>query len=311
MISAAVRAYRSVSPSTPATSIAPSRPAMTDGLGGDRRAPGTFNGRETRASERVGIVAAVPGPIPTDGGALTRMQWRVWALSAMGVMLDGFDLFIMGVALPLVARDFGLSSVQQGLVGAAAVIGAIVGALLLGRLADVFGRRALFRIDLVLFIVFAIASALAWDVWSLVVFRLLLGVAIGADYPISAAYVAEFMPARLRGRMLVSAFAFQAAGSLLGALVGISILVVDPSEDAWRWMLAAGVVPAAIVMALRLGVPESPSWAEERRSGRTAGMAAPGYRRLLATGVRARTALATIPWSLMDVCLYGVGIFTP
>ncbi len=68
-------------------------------------------------------------------------------------------------------------------------------------------------------------SALAWSLTSLIAFRFLVGIGVGADYPIAAAYLAEFMPARLRGRMLVAAFSFQAFGMLAGAATGIAILI--------------------------------------------------------------------------------------
>ncbi len=84
-------------------------------------------------------------------GGLTPLQKRVWFLSAMGIFLDGFDLFIIAVALPLIAVELNANSWTQGMIGAAAVAGAIAGALTLGKLADSFGRRSLFVLDLAIF----------------------------------------------------------------------------------------------------------------------------------------------------------------
>jgi MFS family permease len=81
-------------------------------------------------------------------------------------------------------------------------------------------------------VVFSILSALAWDVTYLIIFRFLLGVGVGADYTLSSAYISEFMPARVRGRMLVSGFSVQALCSLAGAAVGLLILLVYPQVDA-------------------------------------------------------------------------------
>ncbi|WP_275414418.1 MFS transporter [Planotetraspora kaengkrachanensis] len=131
----------------------------------------------------------------------------------MGILLDGFDFFIIGVANPLISQNFFVTPAQKGLVSAAA----IVGAGLLGPLGDRFGRSRIFRIDLRLFVVFSVFCALAWDIWSLIAFRFVLGVAIGLDYPIAAGYLAEILPTRNRGRWLISAFSLQAAGMLLGA----------------------------------------------------------------------------------------------
>jgi MFS family permease len=185
---------------------------------------------------------------------------RVWLLSCLGIMLDGFDFFVMGVAIPLIVAEWSTSPLETGLISSAAILGAILGAAVMGPLSDRIGRRLAFRIDLALFVVFALASALAPGVWWLIAFRFLLGVGIGADYPISASYVSEIAPRRLRERLLIGAFSFQAVGQLLGALVGLLVLTLDPSPDAWRWMLAAGVVPAVVIVILRRGVPESPLW---------------------------------------------------
>jgi MFS family permease len=243
---------------------------------------------------------------------LTRIQKRVWLLSAMGIFLDGFDLFIIAIALPLIAAAMRADSWAQGMVGAAAVFGAIAGAVTLGRLADRLGRRLLFVIDLGIFAIASLLSALAWSLPSLIAFRFLVGVGVGADYPIAAAYLAEFMPARLRGRMLVAAFSFQALGMLAGAATGIGILLLHPSPGAWRWMLAAGLMPTAFLVVARSGVPESEHWLRHTEDRTSAGAASSDpYWSLFSAAYLRRTLLATVPWSLMDITLYGVGMFTP
>jgi MFS family permease len=261
-------------------------------------------------------------------GPLTRPLIKIWFLSAMGVFLDGFDLFVLGVALPFIARDFSPSPWELGLIAAMAPVGAILGTSIGGRLCDRFGRRPVFVVDLGIFIVFAIASALAWNVASLLVFRFILGIGVGADYPISATYVSEFMPSRLRGRMLVSAFSFQALGSLTGAAIGLLIIFVYPHPDAWRVMLAAGAVPALIILVLRRSTPESPRWCQlhgkaaeaaaicSQISGQDVAVSTSDeqplpWKALYSPQYIRRTLLTTIPWFLMDICLYGIGLFTP
>ncbi|MCL5972760.1 MAG: MFS transporter [Firmicutes bacterium] len=262
-----------------------------------------------------------------DNAKLNRTHWKVWFLSAMGVFLDGFDLFIIGVALPLIAQSMGVSKSWIGLVGAAAPLGAMVGAFTLGRYTDKLGRKAMYLFDLLFFVIFAGLSALAWNVESLLAFRFLLGIGIGADYPISSTYVSEFMPKKIRGRMLSGAFSFQAIGALFGAAVGLGILMVHPNSDAWRYMLAIGVIPAVVVMILRTSVPESPRWhmaqghAEKAQeitrqlTGKTVTAntveAKLNYRELFSKKYIRRTVLATVPWFLMDIGLYGIGVFTP
>ena len=146
-------------------------------------------------------------------------------------------------------------------------------------------------------------------------------------------YIAECVPTRLRGRLIVGAFAFQALGSLLGVLVGLVILKLDPSLDAWRVMLAFGVLPAVAVVLMRDGLPESVRWhlargnyekashaasallefpitlnAQELASASNAGMS---FKSLFKKRYLRRTIFASVPWFLQDISTYGIGIFTP
>jgi MFS family permease len=273
-----------------------------------------------------------------DEAPLTKLHARFWLLAGLGILLDGFDFFIIGVAKPLIEKDFGASDVEIGLVAAAAIVGAMVGAGLLGPLGDKLGRRRIFKYDLYLFVVFSLLCIVAWDVWSLIAFRFMLGVAIGLDYPIAASYLAEILPSRERGRMLVGAFSLQAAGILVGALVGVVLLTLLPEIGTWRLMLGFGVIPAMVIIFFRRKVPESPRWLaqngreEEARaigeelcghpvevteSDRDRTVESPhGFKALIQPALfkrrmLRRTIFTSVPWFLMDIATYGVGIFTP
>ncbi len=196
---------------------------------------------------------------------------RLWLLAASLIALDGFDFFIIGVALPLLQHDFDLGPAEVGAVAAAAVAGSLLGSLFLGPLTDRLGRQPMLIADVILFVVATAGTALAWNLTSLLVFRVLVGVAIGADYPISVAYIVENVPTRHRDQLVIGAFSFQAVGALLGALVGVGILygfaVGYPGNEqiaihyAWRWMLGVGVVLALGVALARLAVSlESPAY---------------------------------------------------
>lgn len=274
-----------------------------------------------------------------DRAPMTRRRTMLWALAACGIGLDGFDLFIMSTAGPLIAADFGLDPWTKSIAVGAAVLGAIPGALLSGRLADRIGRQAMLKLDIVVFTVTAIGAALAPGIWWLAAFRFLQGMAVGAEYPLSAAIVSETAPARSRAQWITGAFAFQALGMLLAALTSLVVLQVHPDVSAWRWMLLAGAVPAAIVALLRLGLPESPRWeasvgrveraeedtawltgvtvtvTDEDRAAVPSDWATPvpraRYRDLWAPGLRRLLGLCLVPWFLMDVSMYGVGLFAP
>jgi MFS family permease len=190
----------------------------------------------------------------------------------------------------------------------------------------------MFLLDIILFVVFSAASAAAWNAWSLIAFRFLLGIGIGADYPIGVSYIAECVPTRLRGRLVVSAFGFQALGSLLGVLIGLAILKLDPTLDSWRIMLAFGVLPAVAVVLAREGLPESVRWHLTRGNYEEASHAASqllefpitlnaqnspcveckvSFASLFSNRYLRRTVFASLPWFLQDISTYGIGIFTP
>lgn len=269
---------------------------------------------------------------------MTHLHKRIWLLAGLGLMLDGFDFFIIGVANPLIAVDLGANAWQKGLISAAAIVGAIFGAACLGPLGDKIGRRRLFKYDLWMFVVFSVACMAAWDTWSLIAFRFLLGIAIGLDYPIAASYLAEVLPQRNRGRWLISAFSLQAVGMLLGALVGVGVLLILPDETSWRWMLGFGVIPALVIIWFRRKVPESPRWLaqngyedeaikiveeltnvpvivtnkdREKVVQSSEGIRALWQPQLFEPNMIRRTIFTSVPWFLMDVATYGVGIFTP
>lgn len=264
-----------------------------------------------------------------DASHLTRLHWKVWFLSAMGIFLDGFDLFIIAVALPLLAEQFTVSPAMLGLVSAAAPLGCIIGATIFGRFTDKLGRKTILLIDLMFFVVFAGLSALAWDIPSLIIFRFLLGIGIGADYPVSSTYITENMPSRLRGRMLVGGFGFQALGMLAGALLGIIILKIYPELNAWRWILGFAVIPAVVILFFRLTLPESPRWlinqgkheeaanVASKMTGKKINIDAikvssrSSFKDLFSRRYLGRTVLTSLSWFLMDVAFYGVGLFTP
>ena len=159
-----------------------------------------------------------------------------------------------------------------GAIATAALAGALIGSLTLGPVTDRVGRQLMLVVDIGLFVVASAATALAWNAGSLLFFRFLVGVGIGADYPISVAYITENVPARLRGRMVIGAFSFQSIGALLGAVVGWATIWVfqqgwfSSTPDlaiayAWRWMLGVGVLLSLMVGGLRLlFLLESPSY---------------------------------------------------
>src|SRR5215469_18364673 len=201
-----------------------------------------------------------PDGTPVALTPMTTMQWRIWSLAAAGKFFEGLVVFMTGVALPLIAKEFNISALQHGLVSAASLTGILVGAIGLGGLSDHFGRRTMFIFEMFVFIVFLgllISSPnFAW----LVVSLFGLGLALGCDYPTAHLMISESIPSSVRGRLVLAAFGFQAIGALSGTAVGWLVLKNLPELGAWRWMYATALVPAALVALRRFGVTESASW---------------------------------------------------
>ncbi|MGI0484001.1 MFS transporter [Pantanalinema rosaneae CENA516] len=279
-----------------------------------------------------------------DHSKVTRMMWLLWALSAGLIALDGFDFFIIGVALPFLQRDFSLSAIEIGAVAVAAIAGSLIGSLTLGPITDKIGRQLMLIIDVAIFIIATAGTAFAWNAVSLIAFRFLVGVGIGADYPLSVAYITENVPSRSRGRMVIGAFTFQAVGALLGAVTGLVVIhlfqVLYPDNTqmliqyAWRWMLGVGLGLAIAVAILRFSfLLESPRYYIARGEYEQASEAATllletpititatsdpperepnlTYSALFSPHYRKHTLFASLPWFLQDIATYGIGIFTP
>ncbi|HET9539021.1 MAG TPA: MFS transporter, partial [Candidatus Limnocylindria bacterium] len=287
---------------------------------------------------------AWPDGTPTDFIPMTAMQWRIWVLASAGKFFEGLVVFMTGVALPLIVKEFGLSPAEKGIVGAAPLAGIMVGAIALGGLADIYGRRRMFVVEMVVFALFL--TGLTWSptyLW-LVVFLFGVGLALGCDYPTAHLVISESIASKDRGKLVLSAFAFQAIGALVGTVVGFLILSNLPEIGAWRWMYATAIVPAILVVLGRLRISDSGHWlmsqgrkaeaeAEVARllereppypkEVRLADLSADeqaaaarvrrtgGWHELFTSPGRRATILASVPWFLQDISTYGIGIFTP
>jgi MFS transporter, putative metabolite transport protein len=270
---------------------------------------------------------------------MTNMQWFIWGLAAAGKFFEGVVVFTTGVALPLMAQEFGLSATEKGVVASASLFGILIGATALGDLADRYGRKQMFIAEMVLFAIFITLLTFSPSYIVVVVALLGIGIALGCDYPTAHLIISESMPSRIRGRMVLGAFGFQAVGGLAGTAIGVLILFEHPEIGAWRWMYASTLILAVPVIIGRFFVVQSPPWlvcrgrieeaeAETKRLLRRV----PDYpkevvlRRPPSVGPAQekarwsvlfkgqylrRTILASAPWFLQDLSTYGIGIFTP
>src|SRR3984885_10201364 len=191
---------------------------------------------------------------------MTNMQRLIWSLAAAGKFFEGYVVFMTGVALPLISREFGIGSAEHGLIGAASLLGILVGAVGLGGMSDRFGRKPMFIVEMIIFVAFLVLLILCTNFLSVVICLFGIGLALGCDYPTAHMIISENTPSQSRGKLVLAAFAFQALGALAGTLVGCAVLSVIPNLTAWRWMYATVLIPALAVTIGRFYVTESANW---------------------------------------------------
>ncbi|OCJ16277.1 MFS transporter [Rhizobium sp. AC44/96] len=250
----------------------------------------------------------------------------VWTADAMQVLAVGFT------AAPI-AATFGLTVPQALQTGTLFFLGMLIGAVVFGRLADKVGRRYVLILTVACDALFGTLSIFAPDFTSLLVLRFLTGLAVGGTLPVDYAMMAEFLPAKSRGRWLVALEGFWAIGTLIVALAawGFSVAGV---QDAWRYIFGVTAVPALLGLTLRFFVPESPLYllrtgrAEDAKAivnrvltlhgkaplaAREEIVAAPhaAGEGIFSGPLRRRSLLILMIWFLVSISYYGVFTWMP
>jgi sugar porter (SP) family MFS transporter len=205
---------------------------------------------------------------------------RVYALGALAALLFGYDNGIIGAALLFIPDELPLTPLQAGAVVSAMVFGAMVGALGSGPAADRLGRQRVLLVAGVVFTVGALGAGLAPTVNGLVLFRFILGLAIGIASVMVPLYLAEMAPAADRGAVTSLNQFLIIVGTALSAAVGFALAF----SGSWRWMLLIGVFPAIVLMIGMYYMPDTPRSLVRRGQ--------PERARAVLVGLRGDTALA-------------------
>ncbi len=203
-------------------------------------------------------------PARLDRLPWSRFHWLV--VTALGItwILDGLEVTLVGSLSGAIAESPELH-LNAAAIGAAAsfyLVGAVVGALLFGWLTDRLGRKRLFSVTLLIYLVATILTGLSWNFWSFALFRLATGAGIGGEYAAVNSAIQELIPARYRGYtdlVINGSFWIGAALGAVGALVALDPRLV-PVALGWRAAFVLGGGLAAIILALRRFLPESPRW---------------------------------------------------
>ena len=183
---------------------------------------------------------------------------------ALGGLLFGFDTVVISGAIDALVRLYHLTPQGKGWTVAIALIGTVVGALGGGVTGQKLGGRETLRITAILYVISAVGSALAWSWPSLMVFRFLGGLGIGASSVLGPVYIAELAPAKWRGR-LVGAFQFNVVfGILVAYTSNYLIQLANLGAIEWRVQVGVAALPAAGFLVLLFGVPRSPRWSASK-----------------------------------------------
>lgn len=203
-------------------------------------------------------------PARLDRLPWSRFHWRIIVGLGTVWILDGLEVTIVGsVASRLTEPGSGvtMNAAQVGIAAAIYVAGACFGALLFGQLTDRFGRKKLFLLTLVLYIVATVLTAFTFAPWYFFLLRFLTGMGIGGEYAAINSAIDELIPARNRGQVDIAINGSYWLGAAFGALVTV-ILLSDlvPTALGWRFAFGLGGVIGLAILLVRRNVPESPRW---------------------------------------------------
>ncbi|WP_029090005.1 MFS transporter [Brevibacterium album] len=206
--------------------------------------------------------SASAAPLPTTSDVIAHLPWRwrvqgaIFLVGGLGFMFDAWDVALNGFLIPLLSDHWDLTVGQAAWIATVNLIGMAVGAFVWGGIADRIGRKKAFTLTLLTFTVFTAAGAFSPDIVVFCAFRFLAGFGLGGCIPVDYALVGEFSPAKHRGRVLTALDGWWPVGATGCALTSAWLIGVFD----WRALMLVMIVPALLVFAIRLFVPESPMY---------------------------------------------------
>jgi AAHS family benzoate transporter-like MFS transporter len=188
-----------------------------------------------------------------DESRFNRFHGSVLLWGVVILVLDGYDLAVVGAALPSIMKNMGVDATSAGFMASSALFGMMFGAIFFGTLADRVGRPLMISVCVATFSVFTAAAGLTKDPISFSVMRFLAGLGIGGVLPIMTAQMAEFSPVKLRARLVTLVFAGYSLGGILVALTGKQLI----DGYGWQSVFYAAILPVVLIPFIMKTMPES------------------------------------------------------
>jgi putative MFS transporter len=199
---------------------------------------------------------------------VTWLHRRTAGTIALGTFFDSFDSLIIAAALTAIVSSLHISFTQVGLLISSSYVGMTFGAPLFGWLAEVVGRKPVCVWMIAGFGALSLAAAFAWDFQSLLIIRMIEGLALGGQIPVSSALYSEFLPAARRGRGFFWGYTVLfSTGILLAPVVGLVCFAIFGPEVGWRALFMTGGLALPLALLMHYIVPESPRWLAENGHG--------------------------------------------
>ncbi|MHA6615953.1 MFS transporter [Pseudonocardia sp. DLS-67] len=262
---------------------------------------------ENRAEDRVADHPAAPAPSGVDAERVTPYGRKAVFAATLGYAMDGFDLQILGFALPAITLSLGLSTTEAGWLATITLIGTVAGAMVFGTLADKYGRVKMLTYSIVLFAVFTALTALSQGFVEMAIFRFIAGTGIGGEFGIGMALAAEAFPALKRAR----ATSVVGVGFQLGVLFAAIISAPVITFWGWRGLFVIGIFPAVIAAVFRSRLHEPEAFVRQKAAAAVTKQPNP-FRLLVADRRTARTSLGiVIICSIQNFGYYGIMTWLP
>jgi len=207
--------------------------------------------------------------VTTSQASTTGFVIKLTVVAALGGFLFGYDTAVISGVVPFITTKFALSEGMVGYAAGSAIVGCIIGSITAGPLSDKLGRKKVLIFTAILFAISSIGAALAYGLTGFIFFRVIGGIGIGAASMLSPLYISEVAPAKMRGK-LVSIYQLAiVVGILIIYFVNYGIAGMGTEQwkvdTGWRYMIASGLIPSALFLALLFIVPESPRWLIKNR----------------------------------------------